>query len=205
MIPNHYETLGLNSSADKQTIKKAYRKLALEFHPDKNKSPDAHEKFIEINEAYLILYDEEARLRYDREYKFYFSKKAEQKTNYSGRSNYQQKSTSDEFREEGTYRRYEDEDLNKWSKNARDQAESFAKMAFNEFSNLIVGVVRETGFQLGNALIMALGAILTMSGCGNLIFGITSDIGNPILGIIFFPIGLFLWNLAQNNWDNHNV
>ena len=52
---------------------------------------------------------------------------------------------------------------------------------------------------------MALGAILTMSGCGNLIFGFTGDIGNPVLGIIFLPIGLFLWNLAQKNWDNHSV
>ena len=147
MIKNHYETLGLNSNADKKTIKKAYRKLALEYHPDRNKSPNAHEKFIEINEAYLILYDEEARLRYDREYKFHFARKSE----YSKRTEKQQKSTSQEFGKERAYQKYEDEDLNKWSKNAREQAESFAKMAFNEFSNLVVGVVKETGFQLGNS------------------------------------------------------
>lgn len=205
MIKNHYETLGVNPNADKQTIKKAYRKLALEFHPDRNKSPDAHEKFIEINEAYLILYDDEARLRYDREYQYHFAIKEEPKTEYSERTEKQQKSTSQEFGKERTYQRYEDEDLNKWSKNAREQAESFAKMAFNEFSNLVVGVVKETGFQLGNSLIMALGAILTMSGCGNLVFGLTGDIGNPVLGLIFLPIGLFLWNLAQKNWDNHSV
>lgn len=205
MIKNHYETLGVSPNADKQTIKKAYRKLALEFHPDRNKSPDAHEKFIEINEAYLILYDDEARLRYDREYQYHFARKEEPRTEYSERTEKQQKSTSQEFGKERTYQRYEDEDLNKWSKNAREQAESFAKMAFNEFSNLVVGVVRETGFQLGNSLIMALGAILTMSGCGNLVFGLTGDIGNPVLGLVFLPIGLFLWNLAQKNWDNHSV
>lgn len=205
MIPNHYKTLGVNPDSDKQTIKKAYRKLALEFHPDRNKSPNAHEKFIEINEAYLILHDDEARLRYDREYKFHFSQKSDKEFDYQEQTEQQPKSTSQEYKKERTYHKYEDEDLNKWSKNAREQAESFAKMAFNEFSNLVVGVVKETGFQLGNSLIMALGAILTMSGCGNLIFGFTSDMGNPILGIIFLPIGLFLWNLAQKNWDNHQV
>jgi curved DNA-binding protein CbpA len=205
MIKNHYETLGVSPNADKRAIKKAYRKLALEFHPDKNKSLDAHEKFIEINEAYLILYDDEARLRYDREYQFHFASKQEPKTEYSERTEKQRKSSSQESGKERSYQRYEDEDLNKWSKNAREQAESFAKMAFNEFSNLVVGVVKETGFQLGNSLIMALGAILTMSGCGNLVFGLTGDIGNPVLGIIFLPIGLFLWNLAQKNWDNHSV
>ena len=205
MIKNHYETLGVSPNADKRAIKKAYRKLALEFHPDKNKSLDAHEKFIEINEAYLILYDDEARLRYDREYQFHFASKQKPKTEYSERTEKQRKSSSQESGKERSYQRYEDEDLNKWSKNAREQAESFAKMAFNEFSNLVVGVVKETGFQLGNSLIMALGAILTMSGCGNLVFGLTGDIGNPVLGIIFLPIGLFLWNLAQKNWDNHSV
>ena len=58
MIPNHYQTLGISPTASKDEIKKAYRQLALKFHPDRNKSPDAHEKFIEINEAYLILFDD---------------------------------------------------------------------------------------------------------------------------------------------------
>lgn len=200
MIKDHYETLGVSPNADKQTIKKEYRKLALKFHPDRNKSIDAHEKFIEINEAYLILYDNEARLRYDREYQFHFTQNAKRKSEYSERTEKQQKSSS-----EKKYQRYEDEDLNKWSKNAREQAENFAKMAFSEFSNLVVGVVKETSFQLGNSLIMALGAILTVSGCSNLVWGLTKDIGDPILGLIFLPIGLFLWNLAQKNWNNHSV
>ena len=56
MFPDYYKTLGIHSSVTKKNIKKSYRKLALEFHPDRNKSPNAHKKFIEINEAYLILY-----------------------------------------------------------------------------------------------------------------------------------------------------
>lgn len=205
MIKNHYETLGVGFNAERRAIKRAYRKLALEFHPDKNKSPGSHDKFIEINEAYLILYDDEARKRYDKEYHYNFTSRREPKTDYFVKTEKQRKSDTQRFDNERSFQTYEDEDLNRWSKNAREQAESLAKMAFNEFSNLVVGVVKETGFQLGNSLIMALGAIFTMSGCGNLVFGLTGDLGNPILGIIFLPIGLFLWNLAQKNWNNHTV
>ena len=77
MIPNHYKTLQVDRYASKEEIKKAYRKLVLQWHPDKNKSPDAHNKFIEINEAYLILSDNEAREKYNVEYDLYFASKTD--------------------------------------------------------------------------------------------------------------------------------
>ena len=60
-----YEILGVTKSSTKEEIKKAYRKLALQYHPDKNKAKDAEAKFKEINEAYEILSDEQKRKTYD--------------------------------------------------------------------------------------------------------------------------------------------
>ena len=51
-MKNYYEILGLNSSASEEQVKKAYKKLAMKWHPDKNSSPEASEKFKEITEAY---------------------------------------------------------------------------------------------------------------------------------------------------------
>lgn len=62
---DYYEILGVPRDASKEDIKKAYRHLALKYHPDKNKAPDAEEKFKEISEAYGVLYDDQKRKMYD--------------------------------------------------------------------------------------------------------------------------------------------
>jgi curved DNA-binding protein CbpA len=63
---DYYEVLGVNKSADEAEIKKAYRKLAMQFHPDKNPdNKEAEEKFKEASEAYEILSDKDKRQVYD--------------------------------------------------------------------------------------------------------------------------------------------
>jgi len=62
---DYYEVLGVDKNAEKSAIKKAYRKLALKYHPDKNPSKEAEDKFKEISEAYAVLSDEEKRNMYD--------------------------------------------------------------------------------------------------------------------------------------------
>lgn len=62
---DYYEVLGLQKNAGKEDIKAAYRKLALKYHPDRNKDQGAEEKFKEISEAYAVLSDDEKRKRYD--------------------------------------------------------------------------------------------------------------------------------------------
>ncbi len=64
---DYYKVLGVSKSAPGDEIKKAYRKLALKFHPDKNKGDkSAEEKFKQISEAYAVLSDPEKRKQYDR-------------------------------------------------------------------------------------------------------------------------------------------
>ncbi|NBX74610.1 MAG: molecular chaperone DnaJ [Alphaproteobacteria bacterium] len=66
MKPDYYQTLGVDRAADAETLKKAYRKLAMQYHPDRNAGDAAAEaKFKEINEAYAVLSDFDKRRAYD--------------------------------------------------------------------------------------------------------------------------------------------
>ncbi len=60
-----YDVLGVARTASSETIKEAYRRLAVRYHPDRNKSPEAEEKFKEVSEAYFVLSDREKRTLYD--------------------------------------------------------------------------------------------------------------------------------------------
>jgi molecular chaperone DnaJ len=62
---DYYEVLGIARDADEKHIKDAFRALALKFHPDRNKSPEAEERFKEIAEAYAVLSDPKKRAQYD--------------------------------------------------------------------------------------------------------------------------------------------
>ncbi|TVP75085.1 MAG: molecular chaperone DnaJ [Gemmatimonadales bacterium] len=66
-MSDYYDTLGVSRDADAEQIKKAYRKLAMKYHPDRNNgSEDAERKFKEVSEAYEVLKDPQRRARYDR-------------------------------------------------------------------------------------------------------------------------------------------
>jgi len=62
---DYYEILGVDKKASADDIKTAYRKLAMQYHPDRNKAPDAEEKFKELSEAYAVLEDQTKRQQYD--------------------------------------------------------------------------------------------------------------------------------------------
>lgn len=63
--PDYYQILGVARDADEKAIKSAYHKLAMKYHPDRNPSPEAQEKFKQIATAYAILKDPKKRARYD--------------------------------------------------------------------------------------------------------------------------------------------
>ncbi len=66
MAGDYYQILGISRDADKEEIKRAYRRLARKYHPDVNKESGAEERFKEINRAYEVLSEPETRSRYDR-------------------------------------------------------------------------------------------------------------------------------------------
>ena len=80
---DYYEVLGIHKNASKIEIRKAYHKLAIIWHPDKNNSSDAKIKFQKISEAYQVLYNEKSRSEYD----------------LSGRTDFKMKSPEDLFNE----------------------------------------------------------------------------------------------------------
>jgi molecular chaperone DnaJ len=65
-LTDFYQLLGVERTASDAEIKKAYRKLAMDYHPDRNRSPDAEARFKEIAEAYEVLRDPQKRAAYDR-------------------------------------------------------------------------------------------------------------------------------------------
>ncbi|HDL90589.1 MAG TPA: J domain-containing protein [Thermodesulforhabdus norvegica] len=86
---DYYKILGVRPDATKDEIKKAYRRLALQYHPDRNPGdPQAEEMFKKISEAYAVLIDPEKRAQYDR-YRMYGSTKTANGT-YGGRFYYNQ-------------------------------------------------------------------------------------------------------------------
>jgi len=62
---DYYDLLGLSRDASQEEVKRAFRKLAFKYHPDRNKRPDAEERFKEVSEAYAVLSDPEKRRQYD--------------------------------------------------------------------------------------------------------------------------------------------
>lgn len=64
-MKDYYDILGVDKTASQDEIKKAYRQLALKWHPDKNDAPEAEEEFKKINEAYEVLSDPQKRQTYD--------------------------------------------------------------------------------------------------------------------------------------------
>lgn len=144
MFKDYYILLEVSQSAKDDEIKKAFREQAIKWHPDRNQGNDTTLHMQEINEAYLILKDKEARARYDVEYnkfKQYQEQKRQSEKKYekSNKEDWQkQEQKHQQSRREYAYQDYKVEDdlLAKWMENAKKQAVELAIQTIKDFKGL---------------------------------------------------------------------
>lgn len=120
-MKDYYRILEIEFGAEIPSVKKAYRRLALKYHPDKNKAPEASIKFIEITEAYEVLNNDIKKNQYDNFYSSYFKTQG-QKTEYK-------------------------EDLKtaktqEWTNYGKKKAEQYASMKYDDFADKIIEELR---------------------------------------------------------------
>ncbi|MBK9448293.1 MAG: DnaJ domain-containing protein [Bacteroidetes bacterium] len=119
MSSTYYDILGLKATATQDEIKRAYRKKAMESHPDVNPSPGASDAFVQVNEAYAILSDANKR-------KVYNQKLRDQAARSAGQ-NYAQATQSAQSARDQAYQQ--------WVQQARAQAKADASKNYQDFKN----------------------------------------------------------------------
>lgn len=145
MFIDYYSILNISIEANQTKIKNAFKEQAIKWHPDKNPGNDTTHRMQLINEAYLILKDQDARKRYNIEYLKY---KKQQNESVIYKEPYY--STQEKHNTSNQYHSNEFEDnsydiiddiLKKWMKNARFQAQSLAKQTIDD----MIGMSRASG------------------------------------------------------------
>ena len=161
-LKNYYQILNITQECQLSDIKRAYRTLALKYHPDKNKDSNAEQKFIEITEAYEVLRDPIKRKEYDALYNIYFPK-------YDG-------SIADEAQNDPSIDKQE-----YWYRYGKSKAKEYASVPFDEFSRRML---REVSIGLG--YIPNIIALIITVGSGFSILSISPEIfSKSIIGGIF--------------------
>lgn len=127
MFPDYYKIFSLSTNSSPEEIKKRYRELVKKYHPDVNDSPDATQKMQEIQEAYYILNDQEARGRYNIQYAKYFEFERISRVKY--RPSEEEHQNGENVREKFEFN---DPILEKWIINARRQSIEFMKSAVRD-------------------------------------------------------------------------
>ena len=117
MIKDYYKILEVLPSSTMEEIKRSYRRFALKYHPDVSKNAAAHDRFIEIHEAYEILSSFNKREIYDKFYNSYFNAKKQ----------LPEIKINDSFKY--------------WQNQARDTGEKYSKMPTNEFKNTVLDLL----------------------------------------------------------------
>ena len=153
MFVDYYAILEVDENATQEDIKLAFKKQALKWHPDRNPGVDTTKRMQEINEAYLILKDTEARARYDKEYQRFkqFKKEKQERKEYQNRE--KQKQQSEHTHSYSDYN-VNDDILNKWMNNAKKQAVDLAKQTIEDFKGMVSVGVKAAAKEAGNQFII---------------------------------------------------
>lgn len=161
MFKDYYGILEVNEDATDDEIKAAFRSLAIKWHPDKNPGIDTTPKMQELNEAYVVLKDKEARDRYNREYQYFKqfvkTKVKEQRTEGTRT---QDSKTPEPQTSPFEFMDYifNDEVLKKWMANAEKQAVDLAKQTVEDLKGMALAGVKEGSkailYQIGGVLIV---------------------------------------------------
>lgn len=175
---DYYKVLNISENATLEEIKKAFRKLAKEFHPDKNKSKDTSAKFREVFEAYEILKDKITRDIFDeRRRKFYTTKRTEFNS---------EKNTKSE-----TYENVK--------KEAYKRAEYFSRMTFDAFLQSSIFILKKATSKFALILMLLFGLFMIFFGFFAMI-NTNSNEGFGVLIMLFcFAFGGTLIYIAQND------
>lgn len=174
MFKDYYQILEIQNSASIAEIKKAYRQLALKYHPDKNKDFNAQEKFVEITEAYEVLKNFEQRNIYDQ---LYNSKKSSEKA---------------------TERNYT-ERQKQWTYEGRAKAKEYSEMDFDLFIKNIIGeikVVAKNSLSIGLVIFCVIGAIAGFS-----LMSISPFLGIFTI-LLWGSLGVLLFKRTKENYKN---
>lgn len=133
-MKDYYQILGIPISATQNEVKKAYRQLALKYHPDKNNAPYAAARFIEIHEAYSILFDEQKRAYYDSVF-------------------IRHKATTSSIKNE----------FSNWTREANYQGEEYSQMPYETYIEKVYSTIQQTheSFRLWLLMLLALGFGIT--------------------------------------------
>lgn len=156
MFKDYYAILQINIDTSSNEIKKAYKEQAIRWHPDKNPGIDTTEKMQDINEAYLILNDAEARDKYNIQYRLYKQFELQQRSWVKSEEKQatEEKEGHKEFKSEKPRSEFtaDDDVLNRWMSNARKQAKDLAKQTLEDYKNITISGLAGAGAGCGFAL-----------------------------------------------------
>ena len=175
---DYYKVLNISENATLEEIKKAFRELAKEYHPDKNKSSDASVKFREVFEAYEILKDKITKDIFDeRRRKFYNKQSAE--------------FNNEKYTKSETYEYVK--------KEANKRAEYFSKMTFDDFLHSSIFMLKKVTSKFALILMFLFGLFMIFFG----FFALVNTNNNEGIGILImlfcFAFGGTLIYIAQND------